>query len=102
LPEEGACRQIRKNIENSNVRLRALKTINGAYKSMIQILRHDEIFYDPILRSLTYDIDDQAAFIKHVLFLGTPAIARFKELSEEYRVNIGKFISIHKSINNFD
>lgn len=80
-------RVFRKKIENSNVRLKAIKTINGTYRKMIQVLRHDGIFYEPILRSLSQDIEDQSNFIKHILHLGMPAIAKFKELSEEYRVS---------------
>ncbi|XP_017849560.1 uncharacterized protein LOC108604547 isoform X1 [Drosophila busckii] len=74
-----------KKIENSSVRLKAIKTINNTYKKMMQVLLHDEIFYEPILRSLSGDMEDQSNFIKHILYLGTPAIAKFKELSEEYR-----------------
>ncbi|XP_017479820.1 PREDICTED: uncharacterized protein LOC108369253 [Rhagoletis zephyria] len=85
LEEELKSRVFRKKIENSNVRLKAIKTINGTYRKMIQVLRHDGIFYEPILRSLSQDIEDQANFIKHILYLGMPAIAKFKELSEEYR-----------------
>ncbi|XP_014097124.1 uveal autoantigen with coiled-coil domains and ankyrin repeats [Bactrocera oleae] len=85
LEEELKSRVFRKKIENSNVRLKAIKTINGTYRKMIQVLRHDGIFYEPILRSLSQDIEDQSNFIKHILYLGMPAIAKFKELSEEYR-----------------
>jgi len=67
------------------VRLKAIKTINNTYKKMIQVLVHDEIFYEPILRSLSSDMDDQSNFIKHILFLGMPAIAKFKELNDEFR-----------------
>ncbi|XP_054726180.1 uncharacterized protein LOC129236032 [Anastrepha obliqua] len=85
LEEELKSRVFRKKIENSNVRLKAIKTINGTYRKMIQVLRHDGIFYEPILLSLSQDIEDQSNFIKHILYLGIPAISKFKELSEEYR-----------------
>lgn len=77
-----------KKLENSKIRLKAITTINSTYKKILQILRHDEIFYEPILRSLLKDIDDQSNFIKHILYLGMPAIAQFKKLSEEYRVSL--------------
>ena len=76
-----------KKIENSQIRLKAITTINSTYKKILQVLKHDEIFYEPILRSLLKDIDDQSNFIKHILYLGMPAIAQFKQLSEEYRVS---------------
>ncbi|EDW55198.1 uncharacterized protein LOC6614216 [Drosophila sechellia] len=85
LDEELKSRVFLKKIENSNVRLKAIKTINNTYKKMIQVLVHDEIFYEPILRSLSSDMDDQSNFIKHILFLGMPAIAKFKELNDEFR-----------------
>ncbi|KAI9579799.1 hypothetical protein GQX74_000587 [Glossina fuscipes] len=85
LEEEFRMREFTKKIENSDVRLTAIRTINSTYKKIIQILRHDEIFYEPILRSLSRDIDDQASFIKHILYLGMPAIAKFNQLSEEFR-----------------
>lgn len=75
-----------KKIENSNVRLKAVKAINSTYIKMIQVLRHDAIFYEPILRSLDGDMEDQANFIKHILYLGMPAIAKFKALNSEYRL----------------
>lgn len=88
LDEEIKIRDFKKKVENSNIRLKAIKTINATYRKVIQVLRHDEIFYEPILRSLSKDIDDQSGFIKHILYLGLPAIGEFKKLSEEYRVSI--------------
>ncbi|KAH8369389.1 hypothetical protein KR009_009634 [Drosophila setifemur] len=85
LDEEVKSRIFLKKIENSNVRLKAIKTINNTYKKMIQVLVHDEIFYEPILRSLSTDMEDQSNFIKHILYLGMPAIAKFKELNDEFR-----------------
>lgn len=85
IDEEIKSREFIKKIENSNVRLKAVKTINSTYLKMIQVLRHDAIFYEPILRSLNGDMEDQANFIKHILYLGMPAIAKFKELNQEYR-----------------
>ncbi|KAH8278652.1 hypothetical protein KR018_006622 [Drosophila ironensis] len=85
LDEELKSRVFLKKIENSHVRLKAIKTINNTYKKIIQVLAHDEIFYEPILRSLGTDMEDQSNFIKHILHLGMPAIAKFKELNEEYR-----------------
>lgn len=89
LNEECHIKNLQKKVENSKVRLKAVRTVNDTYKKIIQILRHDEIFYEPILNSLDRDIEDQSNFIKHILHLGTPAISRFKELSEEYRVILG-------------
>ncbi|KAH8310265.1 hypothetical protein KR044_000324, partial [Drosophila immigrans] len=85
LEEELKSRVFIKKIENSNVRLKAIKTINNTYKKIIQVLLHDEIFYEPILRSLSGDMEDQSNFIKHILYLGIPAIAKFKELNIEFR-----------------
>ncbi|KAH8359707.1 hypothetical protein KR093_008424, partial [Drosophila rubida] len=85
LEEELKSRVFIKKIENSNVRLKAIKTINNTYKKIIQVLLHDEIFYEPILRSLNGDMEDQSNFIKHILYLGIPAIAKFKELNVEFR-----------------
>ncbi|BFF89572.1 uncharacterized protein DMAD_08305 [Drosophila madeirensis] len=85
LDEELKSRVFLKKIENSNVRIKAIKTINNTYKKMIQVLVHDEIFYEPILRSLSGDMEDQSNFIKHILYLGMPAISKFKELNDEYR-----------------
>ncbi|XP_005187107.2 uncharacterized protein LOC101888436 [Musca domestica] len=85
LDEELQMRDFEKNIENSNTRLRAIKAVNATYRKIIEVLRHDGIFYEPILRSLCEDINDQASFIKHILYLGTPAIAKFKQLGMEYR-----------------
>ncbi|XP_034488067.1 uncharacterized protein LOC117792159 [Drosophila innubila] len=85
LEEELKSRVFIKKIENSNVRLKAIKTINNTYKKIIQVLLHDAIFYEPILRSLNADMEDQSNFIKHILYLGIPAIAKFKELNYEFR-----------------
>lgn len=85
MDEEVKSQIFLKKIENSNVRLKAIKTINNTYKKMIQVLLHDEIFYEPILISLNEDLKDQKHFINHIIHLGNPAIAKFKELSEEFR-----------------
>uniref|UniRef100_A0A1A9V0F4 Uncharacterized protein n=1 Tax=Glossina austeni TaxID=7395 RepID=A0A1A9V0F4_GLOAU len=77
----------KKLLHNSQTRLAAIKTINGSYQKIIAILRYDAIFYEPILNSLDKDILDQENFIKHILHLGSPAIARFSELSEDFRPN---------------
>ncbi|KAM8704413.1 hypothetical protein ACLKA7_008937 [Drosophila subpalustris] len=84
--EELKSRVLLKKIENSNVRLKAITTINTTYKKIIQVLLQDEIFYEPILRSLDDDMEDQANFIKHILYMGMPAIAKFKELNAEFRL----------------
>ncbi|XP_023176767.1 uncharacterized protein LOC111603417 isoform X2 [Drosophila hydei] len=79
--EEETSRTIMKKIENSNVRLKAIRNINTAYHKMIKVLLQDEIFYEPILRSLDDDMNDQVALIKHILWLGMPAITKYKELN---------------------
>ncbi|KAL7728292.1 hypothetical protein ACLKA6_007398 [Drosophila palustris] len=90
LEEELASRVLIKKIENSNVRLKAITTINTTYKKMIQVLLQDEIFYEPILNSLDGDMEDQANFIKNILYMGKPAIARFKRLNLEYHTLLDK------------
>lgn len=86
LEEETTSRILMKKIENSNVRLRAIRNINTTYKKMVQVLLQDEIFYEPILRSLDDDMNDQALLIRHILYLGMPAIAKFKDLNREFQV----------------
>ncbi|KAH8417086.1 hypothetical protein KR222_002897, partial [Zaprionus bogoriensis] len=86
IQEEVNSRVLMEKIENSNVRMKAIATINTTYKKLIQILLRDEIFYDPILRSLEGDMEDQASFIKHLLYLGKPAIIKFKELEKQYQM----------------
>ncbi|XP_030559272.1 uncharacterized protein LOC115761611 [Drosophila novamexicana] len=85
LEEEVKSQGFIKRIENSNIRLKAIKVINSAYQKMVQVLLQDEIFYEPIIRSLADDMEDQANFIKHILYLGMPAIAKFRELNFQYR-----------------
>uniref|UniRef100_A0A1I8NS64 Uncharacterized protein n=1 Tax=Stomoxys calcitrans TaxID=35570 RepID=A0A1I8NS64_STOCA len=85
LDEELQMRELRKNIQNSNTRLSAIKAVNTAYAKILEILNHDAVYYEPILHSLCGDIEDQGSFIKHILYLGTPAIAKFEQLSLEYR-----------------
>ncbi|KAI9579802.1 uncharacterized protein LOC119639277 [Glossina fuscipes] len=85
LDEQFKSYEKKKLLVNSQTRLAAIKTINGSYQKIIAILRYDEIFYEPILNSLDKDILDQEHFIKHILHLGSPAIARFSELSEDFR-----------------
>ncbi|KRF78910.1 uncharacterized protein Dvir_GJ10921, isoform C [Drosophila virilis] len=86
LEEEVMSRVLLKKIENSSVRLRAIRTINTTYKKMVQVLSQDEIFYEPILRSLDDDIEDQTNMIKHILYLGMPAINEFNELNREFKL----------------
>lgn len=90
LEEEIQSRVFLKKMENSNVRLKAIKTINNTYKKIIQVLVDDQIFYEPILRSLSNDMEDQSNFIKHILYLGKPAIVEFKKLNYKYRQLKGK------------
>lgn len=87
LDEEVRCWDLRRQVENTHTRLAVVRAVNVTYRKIVQVLRHDEIFYEPILRSLDRDIQDQVDFIKHILYLGTPALGRFKELSEQYRVS---------------
>ncbi|KAH8417082.1 hypothetical protein KR222_002895 [Zaprionus bogoriensis] len=103
--EELQSRVLIKKIENSTVRLKAVRTINSTYKKIIQVLQHDEIFYEPILRSLEEDIEDQANLIKYLLYLGKPGITKFKEISTEYqqlqeksRTNLQSKINILSSL----
>lgn len=99
LVEESKSREFMRRIENSQVRLKAIKAINLAYKKMVRVLIQDAIFYDPILRSLSDDMEDQTNFIKHILHLGMPAIVKFKELKYEYFQIEAKFRkSIHEKV----
>ncbi|XP_017845563.1 uncharacterized protein LOC108602059 isoform X2 [Drosophila busckii] len=85
MKEELQSRILLKKIENSDVRLKAVRTINNTYQKIKQVLLHDEIFYEPILSSLDADIEDQANFINHIIYLGKPAISKFKLLDQKYR-----------------
>ncbi|XP_017874697.1 PREDICTED: uncharacterized protein LOC108621721 [Drosophila arizonae] len=85
LEEELVSRMLLKKIENSTVRFRAIKTINTTYKKMVQVLLQDEIFYEPILSSLDDDIAEQTHMIKYIIYLGLPAISKFKVLNKEFR-----------------
>lgn len=85
LEDELHSRKLKKKIENSNVRIKAIRAINSTYQKVIQILLQDEIFYEPILRSLDHDMEDQSNFINYILYLGKPAIAKFRELNIEFR-----------------
>lgn len=85
IEDEMQSRILKKKIENSKVRAKAIRTINAAYKKIIQILKEDELFYEPILRSLDHDMEDQSTFINYILHLGRPAIVKFKELNIRYR-----------------
>lgn len=79
-------RALMKSIADSNTRMAAIKTINATYRKILQILKCDAKFYEPILISLDDDIRDQECFIKNILHLGTPAINRYRELKMEYRL----------------
>nr|AAX33650.1 Dbuz\CG14609d-PA [Drosophila buzzatii] len=84
LEEELLSRVLLKKIENSNVRFRAIRTINTTYKKMVQVLLQDEIFYEPILSSLDDDNAEQTHMIKYIIYLGLPAISKFKQLNKEF------------------
>lgn len=85
IQDEIQSRILKKKIENSNVRAKAIRTINATYKKIIQILQEDMVFYGPILRSLDKDMEDQSTFINYILYLGRPAIVKFRELNIRYR-----------------
>lgn len=78
--------KLEKDIVNSKTRCEAFAVINTTYKAIKKTLEQDAIFYEPILQSLEQDIKDQSAFIQHILFLGAPAIHKFKQISAEYNV----------------
>ena len=86
LEEDKKSQVFRKLLENSNVRLNAIITINSTYKKMIQVLNHESIYYEPILNSLQRDIQDQTDFINHIIYIGGPAIKKIGVLTVEMRV----------------
>ncbi|XP_055908794.1 uncharacterized protein LOC129943400 [Eupeodes corollae] len=85
LIEEIQSKQIRNKIECSNVRFKAITTLNDAYKRIIQLLINDEIYYEPILMSLQKDIDNQTQFTNYIIELGLPAITKLQEITEKHR-----------------
>ncbi|XP_075146131.1 uncharacterized protein LOC142220740 [Haematobia irritans] len=85
LDEEKLSRDYEKKLVNSQIRLKAVKAINSAYKKILKILHHDEMFYEPILQSLSGDINDQRMFIEHILDLGRPAIEEFERLKGYFK-----------------
>ncbi|XP_061396986.1 uncharacterized protein LOC133332619 [Musca vetustissima] len=82
LQEEKLAKECEKKLSNSQIRLKAIKTINTTYRKVLQVLRHDEMFYDPILQSLCDDINDQRMFIEHILDVGKPALEKLKYLTD--------------------
>lgn len=63
----------------------AVKTINTTYKKMTQVLGADAIFYEPILRSLDDDIEDQSKMIDYIVDLGFPAVGRLRRLEHQFQ-----------------
>ncbi|XP_075166151.1 uncharacterized protein LOC142238391 isoform X2 [Haematobia irritans] len=80
LHEELAIRTLHREIKNSSTRLKAIKILNTTYKQLLATLKGDEKFLEPILNSLTKDIEDQQNFIAYVLYMGTPAMSKVMEL----------------------
>lgn len=91
----GKIANLEKRIVNSNTRTEAIKTINVTYKTIKKTLQDDAIFHEPILKSLEQDINDQMSFIEHILYLGAPAIKKFKQISAEYNVIYLNILTVH-------
>lgn len=85
LEEEIQAKHIRNKIACSVVRLNAIKALNDAYQRIIKLLTADEIYFDPILRSLQKDIENQNQFTNYIIELGLPAISKLAEITEEHR-----------------
>ncbi|XP_073819511.1 uncharacterized protein [Musca autumnalis] len=86
LNEEKLAKECEKKLANSQIRLKAVKTINTTYHKIMQILQHDEKFYEPILQSLCDDINDQRMFIEHILDVGKPAMDKLKYLQDYSKI----------------
>lgn len=86
---------LEKRIVNSKTHTEAFQTINSTYKTIKKTLVNDAIFHEPILKSLEQDLHDQSAFIEHIIYLGTPAIKKFKQISTEYKVIFYLFNDSH-------
>lgn len=101
--EEIAGRSVRVNIKKSETRTRAIRTINQAYRKIIDTmlkvivirtlfqtilklngLSQDSIFYGPVLNALGDDIKEQERFINKTIMLGIPALENVKHLSNEF------------------
>lgn len=103
--EEIAGRSVRVNIKKSETRTRAIRTINQAYRKIIDTmlkviniltlfqtiielllngLPQDSIFYGPVLNALGDDITEQERFINKTIMLGIPALENVKHLSNEF------------------
>uniref|UniRef100_A0A1I8PPU7 Uncharacterized protein n=1 Tax=Stomoxys calcitrans TaxID=35570 RepID=A0A1I8PPU7_STOCA len=93
LQEELTIRTLYTAIKNSQTRLKAIKTINTTYKKMLQVMKDEEKFFEPILNSLSKDIEDQQNFIAYVLCVGSPVLDKEKELQQ----NASKLEEIKRS-----
>ncbi|XP_055377902.1 uncharacterized protein LOC129609806 [Condylostylus longicornis] len=87
IPDEIDIINCRTEISTSQTRVYAFKAIQRAYKRWICILKKDENYYEPVLKSLEEDVIEQEKFIRLTIMLGYPVVmGKEKCLREEYQI----------------
>lgn len=86
IHDEEQSKILRMELKSSETRMRAVGAITGAYKTIINTMMHDSIYFDPVLSALEEDLNEQNDFIKKTISMGGPALKNLHILSEEYDV----------------
>lgn len=104
-------KKINVELKNSGTRMRALRSINRAYRNTINNLMHvrsilhyffkllselvyqDSLYFEPALSALRDDIAEQQDFIDTTMRLGLPALENLDLLKNNYEV-ICNFIQV--------
>lgn len=84
--EEHKTKQLFVELKNSETRTRAVQKLNSSYKSIIDQLLHDSLYYQPVLDALNADWNEQSMLVKQTFNIGNPAIQNVKKLEKDLKM----------------
>jgi hypothetical protein len=81
--EERQTKRLFVELKNSETRNRAVQKMNATYKTIIDRMLHDSLYYEPVLSALNDDWKEQTMLVKQTYEIGFPAIENSKKLKKD-------------------
>lgn len=72
-------------MKNSETRFLATESINRTYKTIIDQLLHDSLYYAPVLRAINGDWNEQTRLVQQTFNIGHPAIDHAKKMERDVK-----------------
>jgi hypothetical protein len=85
FPQERETKRLLVELKNSETRFKGIEAINKTYKTIIDTLLHDSLFYQPVLEAINADWNEQTQLVQQTFNIGFPALKHVRKIENEVK-----------------